>query len=191
MTPDHSGPEASTAPLTVRAWRNDDDPGLVTIMRAQMEIDSGWPPDYARGGDLAVWLGAPATLGRWVGLLDVRPVGHVGVAPVSPGAMADLWRDALPCGIDAMAEICRLVVDPQMRRHGLSGLLTRRAVRATVEAGYVPVADALAHRSASLAMMVAAGWRPVGTAPSEVTDGLLVALVPPQRLVEAALAVRR
>ena len=53
-----------------RAWCKDDDPALRVLMRAQMCVDPGWPPDYAKSGDLAGWLQRPATLGQWVALGD-------------------------------------------------------------------------------------------------------------------------
>ena len=176
----------------VRPWHAGDDAALVALLRLQMERDPGWPPDYARGGDLASWLGAPATLGRWVATdaADV-PVGHVGNAPVHTGPFADLWSGALACDLSVMAEVCRLVVDPRRRRSGLSDLMTRRAVRAAVESGYVPVANALSDRDASLTMMTNAGWRSVGTAISPRTGRELVALIPPQKLIDAAIAARR
>jgi len=122
--------------LDVRDWQPADDAGLVAILSAQMRADPGWPPDYARGGDLAEWLGAPATLGRWVAIdAGGLAVGHVGSAPVHPGPLAELWQAAIGCEIDRMAEVCRLVVAIQVRRHGISGLLTRKALRASIERG--------------------------------------------------------
>lgn len=174
--------------LTVRPWQRDDDPGLLDVMRVQMERDPQWPPDYARGMDLAAWLGEPATLGRFCALDEGRIVGHVGIAPPQPGPLCDLWRAALPPAAPALAEICRLVVDPRLRRRGVSALLTRKAVRSAIESGHLPVANALAHREASLAMMLAAGWRAVGSVPSQVADADLVALIPPQKLLDAAMA---
>lgn len=174
--------------LLVRRWQPDDDPGLTEVMQAQMARDPDWPPGYARDMDLAEWLGRPATLGRFSALDRGRLVGHVGVAPVAPGPLADLWRAALPPDLPPMAEICRLVVDPRLRRRGLSGLLTRKAVRHAIESAHVPVANALAHREASLAMMLAAGWTAVGSVPSQVADSDLVALIPPPKLLDAARA---
>lgn len=174
--------------MVVRPWQPADNPGLVEVMHAQMRSDPDWPPGYARGMDLAAWLGAPATLLRFTAL-DGRPLGHVGVAPVQDGALARLWRAALPADSPPLAEICRLVVDPTLRRRGVSVLLTRKAVRATIESGHLPVANALAHRDASLGMMTAAGWKPVGSVPSKVAGVELVALIPPARLIDAARQV--
>lgn len=173
---------------TVRPWTPADDPPLLRILRAQADADPGWPPEYARQGDLLAWLGAPASIGRWVALLADCVVGHVGVGPVQNGPMNTLWRAALPPETGALAEICRLVVDPGLRRGGISAALTRKAVRAAIEAGFMPVADALADRGASLAMMLAAGWRTAGSTRSVLAGRELIALVPPQKLVDAALA---
>jgi hypothetical protein len=100
--------------------------------------------------------------------------------------MADLWLDALGCGLEDIAEICRLIVDATVQRHGVSGHLTRHAVRACVEAGRVPVAYALQSRTASIAMMVALGWRAVANTRSPRTGGEIVILIPPPKLVHAA-----
>jgi GNAT superfamily N-acetyltransferase len=161
-------------------------------MQAQMDVDPGWPPDYARGGDLTEWLAAPANLGRWVAVDELGTlVGHVGIGDVRPGPNADSVRSALRCELDAVAEICRIVVDPRVRRQGVSGLLTRRALRACIEAGRVPVSNVLSNRGAWLTMMLATGWRRVGSTRSAVSDGDLVALIPAQKFVDAALRARR
>jgi ribosomal protein S18 acetylase RimI-like enzyme len=102
-----------------------------------------------------------------------------------------LWRAALPPETGALAEICRLVVDRHLRRSGISAALTRKAVRAAIEGGFMPVADALADRDASLAMMLAAGWRTVGSTRAALAGRELVALIPPQKLIDAALARQR
>jgi len=177
-------------PFSVRAWRPDDDPCLVAILRAQMELDPGWPPAYARGGDLGRWLGAPATLGRWVAV-DSRgePVGHVGIAPVAPGETAELWTAALGCEIDTLAEVCRNLVKPGMRRAGVSAGLTRVALRAAIDAGRIPVATVLQDRQASLAMMHSAGWCVVGNVMGSSGRELNV-MIPGPRVIAAARAGR-
>ncbi len=161
-------------------------------MQMQMDLDPGWPPAYARSGDLADWLGAPANLGRWIAVDDAgTPVGHIGIGTVNPGPVAEFLRSALQCDLDNMAEICRAVVDPTARGRGLSGLLTRKALRACIEAGLVPVSTVLSNRGSWLTNMVSTGWRNVGSAKSLVSDGDLVALIPPQKFIDAALRTRR
>ena len=44
---------ARTDEFRVRPWHPEDDTALVALLRLQMERDPGWPPDYARDGDLA------------------------------------------------------------------------------------------------------------------------------------------
>ena len=181
---------AADRAFTVRAWRPGDDPALVAILQAHMQVDPGWPPAYARGGDLGKWLGAPATLGRWVAV-DPRaePVGHVGIAPVAPGEKAKLWTAALGCDISALAEVCRNLVKPGRRRTGVSAGLTRVALRAAIDAGRVPVAAVLQDRRASLAMMFSAGWRVVGHAVGNSGRGLNV-MIPGPRVIAAVQAGR-
>ncbi len=155
-----------------------------------MERDPGWPPAYARGGDLGEWLGAPATLGRWVAV-DSReePVGHVGIAPVAPGETAALWTAALGCAVSTLAEVCRNLVIPGMRRTGVSDQLTRVALRAAIDAGRVPVATVLHDRQASIAMMLSAGWRVVGNVIGSSGRELHV-MIPGPRVIAAARAGR-
>ncbi len=187
-----AGNEQPPIEFRVREWQPGDDAALVEVMQRQMQHDPGWPPDYARGGDLAKWLGEPATLGRWVVMQESgAPVGHVGNAPAQTGPISDLWCNALRCDIAKLVEICRLVVDPQWRRQRLADLLTRRAIRAAIDAGLVPVANALDDRDASLQQMLAAGWKNVGRAKSPKTGLTLVALVPPQKLVDLAMGPGR
>ena len=187
-----SNEERPVVEFGVRKWQPSDDSSLVEIMQRQMQADPGWPPGYARGGDLAKWLGEPTTLGRWVAAhVSGALVGHVGSASVHDGPIADLWCAALCCDVAMLAEICRLVVDPRWRRYGIADLMTRAAIRATLESGLVPVANALDDRNASLRQMVAAGWRNVGRATSPKTGLTLVALVPPQKLVDLAMGPGR
>jgi GNAT superfamily N-acetyltransferase len=178
----------SRGPVEVRPWAPEDDPALLAILHAQVAIDPGWPPAYARAGDLLSWLAEPASIARWTAVASDIPVGHVGIAPAHEGPLIALWRAALPPETREMAEICRLVVDVRLRRSGISDALTRRAVRTAIELGYMPVANALADRKASLAMMVAAGWQTVGSIVAPRTDRELVALIPPRKLIEAALS---
>jgi hypothetical protein len=171
--------------FSVRPWQPSDDGALIDMMQRQMQHDPGWPPDYARGGDLARWLAEPTTLGRWVAVHDsATPVGHVGNAPAHAGPISDLWCDALRCDLSMLAEICRLVVDPKWRRHRVADLLTRAAIRSAIDSGRVPVANALEDRDASLNQMLAAGWRKVGRAVSPKTGLQLIALIPPQKVID-------
>jgi GNAT superfamily N-acetyltransferase len=185
-----SNEELRTVEFVVREWRPSDDGALVAMMQRQIEHDPGWPPGYARNGDLATWLGEPTTLGRWVAVNSEVPVGHIGNSPVHAGPIADLWCEALRCEVANLAEICRLVVDPRWRRHGVSDLMTRKAIRAALTSGAVPVANALSDRDASLQQMLHAGWRNVGRATSPRTGLELVALIPPQSLVDKVMKPR-
>jgi hypothetical protein len=155
-----------------------------------MELDPGWPPAYAREGDLGKWLGAPATLGRWVAV-DSREevVGHVGIAPVAPGEAAELWTGFLGCDVDGLAEVCRNLVEPGMRRAGVSDGLTRVALRAAIDAGRVPVATVLHDRRASIAQMLSAGWRSLGNITGSSGRELEV-MIPSLRVIDAARAGR-
>jgi len=155
-----------------------------------MEVDPGWPPAYAREGDLGQWLGARATLGRWVAIGSrEEPVGHVGIAPVAPGEAAELWTGFLGCEIGALAEVCRNLVKPGMRKNGVSTALTRVALRAAIDAGRVPVAAVLHDRHASLAMMLSAGWRSLGNVTGRSGRELSV-MIPGPRVLAAAQAGR-
>jgi GNAT superfamily N-acetyltransferase len=178
--------------FVVREWSACDDDALRSVMRAQMEIDPGWPPPYAREADLAEWLAKPANLGRWVANdASGTPVGHVGIGAVRPGPLWEAWQSALHCDLFEAVEICRMIVDPRVRGRGLAALLTRKALRASIEAGRIPVSSVLVNRGSWLAMMLETGWRSVGIVKSSVSDGGLVALIAPQRFVDAAVRMRR
>ncbi len=171
-----------------RAWRSADDDGLRDLMARQMRSDVGWPPDYARSDDLAAWLGRPATIGRWVAVDTADSIaGHVGLGTLS-GAAADLLSCELGCERDRLAEICRLVVEPDTRHRGLASLLTRRAMRSAIEAGRVPVATVLCNRDTWLDMMVNTGWNRIGNVESAVAGSQLAVLLPPQRFVDLAMS---
>ncbi len=62
---------------------------------------------------------------------------------------------------------------------------------AAIESGLVPVANALGDRDASLRQMLNAGWQNVGRATSRKTGFELVALIPPQKLIDVVLKPRR
>ena len=179
----------SAQTYTCRAVAEADAPALRAIMRAQMQRDPGWPPDYARSEDPAAWLARPADLGRWVAEDGRRRVvGHVGLGRIGNGQAADLLAEALCCGVDDLAEICRRVVDPRGRLHGLGSTLTRRAMRAAIESGRVPAATVLENRGSWLSMMLETGWRDVGRLDSRVPGSGLAVLAPPERFVDLALA---
>lgn len=174
------------SPFQCRPWRSSDDNALRELMQRQMLLDPGWPPDYARTDDLAAWLGRPATITRWVAVDMADSVaGHIGLGAVS-GAAADLACRELKCGCEHLAEICRLVVEPGTRHHGLASLLTRRALRAAIEASRVPIATVLDNRGSWLNMMVNTGWRQLGDVHSAVSDSRLAVLAPPQRFIDLA-----
>jgi hypothetical protein len=113
----------------------------------------------------------------------------VGIAPVPAGANADLWTAALGCEVGELAEVCRNLVALGMRRTGVSAGLTRAALRAAIDLGRVPVAAVLGDRQASLAQMLSAGWRAVGTTVGMSGRDLQV-MIPGPRVVAAARASR-
>jgi hypothetical protein len=179
----------SQGAVATRPWVENDDEALRNLMRRQMQADSMWPPAYARCRDPAQWLGQPADLGRWVAVdLQARVVGHVGLGSIRLGPVADLLRPALPCGLERVAEICRLVVDPQARLYGLASLLTRRGLRSAIEAGRVATANVLTNRGSWLDMMQRTGWQYVGETSASTGTETLVVLLAPIRFVRLALS---
>lgn len=173
--------------LRVREVDAADQPGIDALMEAQMAGDDVWPPRYARLQNHGAWLAERADVGRWVALEGERIIAHVGVSAVRPGdRKIPIWRQKLGHSDDRLAEIGRLVVHPERRRSHVSGVLTRRCVRATVSAGYVPVASAFESSTASLAMMQRLGWEIAGSVTGHRSGRTIVLLVAPQQLVEAA-----
>jgi len=173
--------------ITCREVSDADADALRELMRAQMRIDPGWPPGYAKSLDLAAWLGQPATLGRWAAVdEDGRIVGHGGLGRVESGPASQLLCAALDCPGARLAEICRLVVDPAARGRGVAGLLTRKAMRTAIDEGRIPVATVLDNRGTWLQMMLDTGWREVGWLPARSGEGKLALLLPAERLVTLA-----
>ena len=169
-------------------WTPQHDPALRDLMRAQMLMDPNWPPGYAYDMDLAKWLGLPADINRWVATVEGEVCGHAGLGHVQPD---DLGKQLFcAAGTDQLAEICRMVVDPGYRGANLAAMLTRKAMRTSIEAGLVPIAKVLGNRGTWLINMLKTGWRDVARvevgSPGEDYFGLL----PPERCVEAALETR-
>lgn len=174
---------------TFRVWHPADDQALRRLMEHQLSRDPTWPPAYARAGDLARWLGEPATLGRWVALSGGSIVGHAGLGV--PDTQHDFHFCAqLACAPDDLAVICRMVVAPANRIQGLASLLTRKALRCAIEQGRIPVAEVLTGRGTWLKMMLDTGWREAAVLPGIGNDERLVLLTPPQHLVAAAQRYR-
>ena len=188
-----TGTTASKTGFTARKYRFPDESGVSKLLAVHMKSDDHWPPAYARENwNLSEWMAFHSDLGRWVAH-DERGVivGHAGISSVPAGPEADLWMRELSCDITRLAEIARLIVSPQVRLSGVSGLMTRRCVRNAVEQGFVPVANAYASATSSLKMMTNCGWRIVGKVFNEDAQSELCMLIPPQKLVDAAFAVNR
>lgn len=174
--------------IDVREYRREDEVGITALLTAHMAGDGGWPPRYVReAGASNEWLAGRSSFGRWVALQGDAVVGCVSAGPVEPDNKAAIWLDQLPCPLERLAEIGGLVVHPALRRRGISELLTRRCVRDTVSRGYVPVATAYESADASLAMMTSLGWRVIGQVEGRRSQRIIVLLVAPARLQEAAL----
>ena len=187
--PDHL--DQLIEPLQVSPWNPRFDPGLLELMEAQKKSDKGWPPAYAHNMNLNEWLAGPANLIRLVGHSTQSGVlGHVGAGTPSSPKNISIWCETISCGPEDIAEICRLIVTPKARRLGLSGLLTKRMVRALVAQGITPVATALAEREASVKMMTSIGWEIIGKEISARTGLDQYLLIAPQKIVTLAATNR-
>jgi len=173
--------------ILVRDWCVADDLHLEGLMRAQRELDPAWPPNYAHGLDMPTWLGAPCTLGRWVGVLaGGKVIGHAGLG-CPEAERLDVYCEYLGCAADAVALICRLVVSPDSRHSGLSSLLTRKALRHAITSGRVPVAEVLSGRGSWLQMMLDSGWHKISVWAGALPGEDLYLLAPPRKFIEVAL----
>lgn len=187
--------------VLIRAYAPSDDPALATLVAAECPSPTGWPPaEVCARGEYQVWLAAPCTWGRWVAVRSsttdrtngehAAVVGHIGLGPVvADDVAAHTWCAALGRERTALAKVGRGVVAAHERRHGTAGRLSRVAVRASVNAGLVPVACARADRSASLAMMRHYGWVAAGVVRAS-SGAEITAMIPPPALVAAADAAR-
>lgn len=177
-------------PFEVREYRPEDEAGITALLDAHMAGDDSWPPRYVREqGAPNQWLAERSSVGRWVAMRSGEIIASVGAGPIDPGPRADIWMAELGCRQERLAEIGRLVVHPDVRRQGVSELLTRRCVRGTVDKGYVPVATAFEDADASVAMMTSLGWRIIGEVLGKRSHRIILLLVAPARLRDAALAV--
>lgn len=183
--------ESAGKRFIVRPWQADDDRMLRDLMKAHMDVDLNWPPNYARETDLAEWLGSVAGKGRWVvEREDGTVVGHGGLGDVKPGPLYDALQTALKCQPEEIVEICRIVVHPDARGHGLAGELTRVCLRAAIEAGLYPVSNVTTNRGSWLEMMLSTGWREISRVRSRLSKGDIVAMLPPQKFIDAVLQSR-
>lgn len=187
------GRTVSKSEFTARKYKPSDELGVSNLLAVHMAKDIHWPPAYARENwDLNEWMAFHSDIGRWVAHDEQGTlVGHAGISSVPAGQEAELWLSQLSCDISRIAEIARLIVSPAVRLSGVSGLMTRRCVRDAVEQGFVPVANAYATATSSLKMMTNFGWRIVGSVFSEEAQSELCLLIPPQKLIDAALSVER
>jgi len=186
--------DGNTTPekVLISPWKPSFNKGLSRLMNAQRARDPGWPPEYAWDLNLLDWLAGPADLTRLIAHRAPGEVlGHVGAGTPGSANNASIWARELDCQKNQLAEICRLIVTPETRRLGLSGLLTKSLVRTLVDNGLIPVATALVERQASVKMMTSIGWRIIGTQPSEKTGLQQHLLIAPEKLVGQARLNRR
>ncbi|MEM7099661.1 MAG: GNAT family N-acetyltransferase [Pseudomonadota bacterium] len=172
----------------IRPWRSDDDPDLVSILTRQLKHDKAWPPAYAQQQDLATWLAKPANLARWVAVdPEQRVIGHMGLGTPAE-AYQTLFAAAMDSSVYEYAELCRTCIDPDHRKSGLAGTLTRTAIKHAIKMKKIPVSTVLTNRSGWLSMMLRTGWRDVGKLPGKTPGDELVCLLAPQKFIDAALS---
>lgn len=173
--------------ITIREWARRDDAPLTRILRAQLTNDPAWPPSYAHHQDLSEWLAQPADLGRWVCESEGEVVGHIGLGRLSRNS-AQEFTAATGYSAQRFAEVCRAVVDPNQRRLGIAGTLTRTALKASLAMRRIPVATVLTGRGSWLEMMMHTGWQRIGDVSARAPEERLVLLLAPQKFVDAAVS---
>ena len=175
-----------------RAYRKSDDADLQAILDEQMSRDSTWPSPWVRDwGNIAQWLKEETDLGRWIAMdKNSTVLAHVGLQAIRGEADSEKWTNLLGYDSIRIGKIGKLIVHPDFRREGLSLLVTRCCVRQTVERGLIPVATAYKESKASIEMMTRVGWTIVGSNRTRRSKRLIVNLIPPQKLIDAALKVK-
>ncbi|MFL6139249.1 MAG: GNAT family N-acetyltransferase [Frankiaceae bacterium] len=145
----------------------------VAALRATHGAD-GYPERWP--ADPAGWLAPPGMLGAWVAVAGDAVLGHVliraGEATKGGGRIAA----AAGLAVERTAMVGRLLVVPGARGAGLGGALLGVAVAAARERGLAPVLDVASGAAAAIALYDREGWRRVGTAVEEITDGTRLSL---------------
>ncbi len=171
--------------LVVRAWSRQDDDRLTDILRTQLRADPAWPPRYAHELNLSDWLAKPADLGRWVCERHGKVVGHIGLGRLSD-EIAQTFTAATGRGVECFAELCRTVVDQDVRRLGAASALTRKALKTSLLMNRVPAATVLTSRGLWLEQMLQTGWQRIGDVATRRAPGeRLVLLLAPQKFIDA------
>lgn len=152
-------------PTDVRPRTDADLEPSAAVLRAVRASD-GYPVRWP--ADPAAWLAPSGTLAAWVAETDDagagrRVVGHALLRHADGTSAADLLAAAAGVGVERVALVSRLFVDPSARRCG-AGRALLEAVRAEASArGLVLGLDVVDKDRAAIAMYERAGWRRVGT----------------------------
>lgn len=122
---------------------------VASAVRAQGAV---YPPLEVRGTRKAfrAWYDSDEYLGRWVVTVDGAVAAHVGLT--APSAAVGYALD----GAAGCAEISRLCVHPDYRRHGIGARLVATAVACARSLRLVPVAAAL--DPAAIRLYESTGW---------------------------------
>jgi GNAT superfamily N-acetyltransferase len=162
MTTESAGTSGGGPTRCVRKRTDRDLDECVQVLAAVHERD-GYPVNWP--DQPADWLRQPALVSAWVGELEGRVVGHVGLSRSEVGDVAPgLWSAGQGVRSDATAVVSRLFVAPAARGHGIGALLMAQAVREARDRGLHPVLDVVASDTAAAALYERLGWQLLGIA---------------------------
>lgn len=162
--------------MEIRARDDRDLDACVALVRRIHGFD-GYPPRMPH--DLRSFVTSPGALGAWVAVGDPedRPsaggdvLGQVVLRSESAPGVLKLAADRAGAGLDDLAVVARLVVDPGHRRAGLGAALLATAAAAAHAAGRRPVLDVAAHLEGAVALYRRSGWDEAGCVTVEVGEG--------------------
>ena len=146
--------------VSLRSRRDDDVDVLTQLMAVTRDRDGyppHWPPDTGR------FIASRRELASFVSEDETGAVvGHVALNASSARPCMELARAATGYDDDQLGAVARLVVAPQMRRHGIARQLLEAATRRCFELGRHPILDVVQWFDPAIALYETAGWQRIG-----------------------------
>jgi GNAT superfamily N-acetyltransferase len=112
--------------------------------------------------DLRRFIVAPDALAAWVAERDGEIIGHVALRSRSSPAVVAVATETLKLPADRLGVVARLLVAPQLRRHGVGRCLLEVACREAHARGLWPILDVVTHQRAAIALYDKCGWERAG-----------------------------
>jgi GNAT superfamily N-acetyltransferase len=167
--------DTSAGTVVVRERTSDDLPGAAAALVA-VHASDGYPVEGV--DDPEAWLTGSTLVQAWVGELDGRVVGHVGISlPQADDAAAAMLANMSEGADERAAVLGRLFVLDAARGQSLGRKLVQAATAYARRNGLRLVLDVMTKDAAAIRLYERLGWQRMGTTEHDDGKGRLVPAV--------------